>query len=68
MTGQKIPGPTKEEEKNQDPDSLNCKQMTNEKFKPIRSWAGYRPPPPPPPKGEFCTLWFSETTLYKTQN
>ena len=23
------------------------------------------PPPPPPPQGEFCTLWFSETTLYK---
>ena len=31
-----------------------------------RPWAGYRPPPPP--QGEFCTLWFSETTLYKTQN
>ena len=20
------------------------------------------------PQGEFCTLWFSKTTLYKTQN
>ena len=30
-----------------------------------RPWAGYRPPSP---QGEFCTLWFSETTLYKTQN
>ena len=24
--------------------------------------------PLPPPQGEFWTLWFSETTLYKTQN
>ena len=23
---------------------------------------------PPPPLGEFCTLSFSETTLYKKQN
>ena len=25
-------------------------------------------PPPPIPQGEFCTLWFSKTTLYKKQN
>ena len=42
--------------------TLSCLNM----FSSNRPWAGYRPPSPP--QGEFCTLWFSETTLYKTQN
>ena len=32
----------------------------------IRPKAGYRPPSPP--QGEFCTLWFLETAIYKPQN
>ena len=47
---------------------LQCK-MLHTKFQgncPNRPWAGNRPPSPP--LGEFCTLWFSKTTLYKKQN
>ena len=32
----------------------------------IRPFSGHRPRPPP--QGKFCTLWFSETALYKEQN